>query len=484
MNPERSFTLPTRATLCLLFAFALSFTFFAVQSGDCVMYLALARDFLLKGQWPVGDPYLYSIPQSQLHIAHEYLSYLIFYGAWLIAGYAGLIFLKMLILSAMFTVALRATPTERGTSPLWMAFWILAVVAGSFRFIERSSLFSDLFSVALVWWLIDRKKITRRLVIELTVFFALWVQLHPGFLIGVAILGLWSAWNFIFTPGFRNWKVLGLVLPIAVLALNPLGLEGALYPLLFGMQEAAVLKLHNLEWFPSYHPAFRYTPEVLAFWTLCLATFFLLWRERAWLTLRGVLALFAMTSAIYAVRFVPWASFALLVLLKPWAVFKWKIAPLRAISFVLTATMVFITIHNFGWGYNSSSGPRLPSLTLDSHFFPEKTLQFLKAQPLSGRVYNAHDFGAYMIWSGFYPVFHHGFVTDMDFYENEVTGLFRSSDKFFELVKKYKWTMLLVDKNGGYPYFYRILKDQTDWKIVAEDDASYLIYYMPTPPNL
>ena len=39
----------------------------------------------------------------------------------------------------------------------------------------------------------------------------------------------------------------------------------------------------------------------------------------------------------------------------------------------------------------------------------------------------------------------------MDFYENEVTGIFRSSDKFFELVAKYNWTMLLVDKNGGYP---------------------------------
>ncbi len=484
MTLERSLQIPPRAIFWLLFAFALSFTFFAIQSGDCVMYLALARDFLLKGRWPVGDPYLYSIPQSQLHIAHEYLSYLIFYGAWLLCGYAGLIFLKMLILATMFAVVLRAPLRERNLSPLWMALWILAVVAGSFRFIERSSLFSDLFSVVLIYWVVEQKQITRGWILKLIALFAIWVQLHPGFLMGVAILGLWTAWHLVFTPDFRNRKILYLILPLVVLALNPLGIDGALYPLLFGMQEAAVLKLHNLEWFPSYHPAFRFTPEVIAFWTLAIATLFLMWRERAWLTLRGVLALFAMVSAVYAVRFVPWASFALLLLIKPWAIFKWRIAPLKAMTYLLTATMLLITIHNFGWGYNSSSGPRKPALGLDSHFFPEQTLQFLKTQPITGRVYNAHDFGAYMIWSGFYPIFHHGFVTDMNFYENEVTGIFRSSDKFFELVKKYNWTMLLVDKNGGYPYFYKILKDRTDWKIVAEDDASYLIYCMPTPPNL
>src|SRR5665213_4635165 len=67
----------------LLFFFALSFTFFAIQSGDVLMYLTLARDFLVHGEWPTVDPYLYSLPNAQLHIAHEYLSYFIFYGAWL-----------------------------------------------------------------------------------------------------------------------------------------------------------------------------------------------------------------------------------------------------------------------------------------------------------------------------------------------------------------------------------------------------------------
>jgi len=34
----------------LLLIFALSFCAFAIQSGDAVMYLALARDFLMQGK--------------------------------------------------------------------------------------------------------------------------------------------------------------------------------------------------------------------------------------------------------------------------------------------------------------------------------------------------------------------------------------------------------------------------------------------------
>jgi len=462
----------------LLFTFALSFTFFAIQSGDALMYLALARDFLMHGEFPKEDPYLYSLPHAQLHIAHEYLSYFIFYGAWSALGFAGLILLKALVLGVLFALVLRAEPRAKNSSVLFCALWILAVVAGSFRFIERTSLFSDLFCVVMVSWLVEQKTVTRGFIVRLTALFLLWVQLHPGYPLGLIMLTIWAAHMAWSNPELRKKDLLWLLIPVAVLVLNPLFIDGALYPFHFALNEAQVLKLHNFEWFPSYHPAFRFAPEIIAYWGLLLGTFFILFREKAWFTLRGLLALFAALCGIQAVRFVTWASFALLILVKPWAELRLNFRFLRP---VLAGLMVLILVKNLTIGYTASSGKRIPRAELDRKFFPIGTVEFLKAHPIPGTLYNAHDFGNYLVFMNYKPIFHHGFVTDMDFYEHDVVGIFHGQQQFLETAKKYGWTKLLVDKHGSYPYFYKILSPLTDWKIVAEDEASYLIYYLPDP---
>jgi hypothetical protein len=462
----------------LLFFFALSFTWFAIQSGDVLMYLALARDFLLQGRWPDHDPYLYSLSGADLYIAHEYLSYLIFHAAWWLGGFTGLIALKSLLLAGLFIIPLRAQPFERALSPLWICLWICAVFAGSFRFIERSSLFSDLFCVLLLHTLLTHERVTRNLVVRLMLLFVAWVQLHPGFPLGLALLTLWAAWHLWFSPAFRTRDVLWLALPVAMLILNPRGLEGVLYPFRFAAYEAAVLKRGNFEWLPTYHPLFRFTPEVLAYWALGLTALFLLWRGRAWLSLRGVFALFTFASGVQAVRFVPWAAFALVLLLKPWAQLRSARLPMLKLTYALGALMFVLACKNLTFGYHSSSGPRRPIAALDPAHFPLHTLDVLRTHPIPGRLYNVHDYGSYLVWMGYTPIFHHGFVTDMDFYAHDVLGVFESQERFLELAHKYGWTMLLVDKAGSYHYFHRILSPLTNWRIVAEDESSYLIYDM------
>lgn len=465
-----------RPVAWVLFIFALSFTFFQIQSGDVLMYLAIARDFLLKGTLPSSDPYLYSLSGAELHVAHEYLSQLLFYGAWAALGLPGLTILKIIILACVFITVLRAEPREMNGSPLWILLWVLAVLAASFRFIERSSQFSDLFCVLLVYWLASENRVTRSLIIRLTVLFLLWVQLHAGYPIGLAILGVWALWHALRTPGFELKRLPWLLLPVLALLLNPLGLTGALYPFKFAMNEAVVLKRHNFEWFPSYHPAFRFAPETIACWVLLAACLVIFVKEKALLTVRGALAVVAVASVINAVRFIPWASFALVLLIKPYSGVRRVPAWLPK---TICALLVLISIKNVVFGYKGSSGPRTPRFGLDPNFFPEKTVKFLRENPIPGRMYNAHDFGSYLIWTGYVPVFHHGFVTDMNFYENDVVGVFKGQARFLELAKKYNWTKLLVDKHGSYPYFYKILSPLPEWKIVAEDDASYLIYLLP-----
>jgi hypothetical protein len=471
--------LTSKLTPALLLLFALSFTFFAIQSGDVMMYLALVRDFLLHWEWPASDPYLYSLEGAELHIAHEYLSYFLYYYAYQGLGYFGLTLVKMILFGAVFLLVLRAPPRTNQTSPLWMALWMVAVLASSFRFIERTSILSDLFLVLLVSWLLEERQITNRFVAKLTVLFLVWMQLHPGYPLGLVAIGIWAVWHSWFTPEFKKARLPWLMLPALVLLINPLGLEGAIYPFKFALHEARTLKLYNYEWFPTYHAAFRSTREIIAFWILLAATLFLVWRERAWLSLRGCLALFVAASGVMAIRFVPWSSFALLVIVKPWTELR---RPFRLLSPALAIVMAILAIKNVTVGYTSSSGPRIPRTGLDESFFPITTLEFLKANPIPGELYNSHDFGSYLVWRRQTPIFHHGFVTDMEFYENDVVGVTSSQQQFLDLAEKYNWTKLLIDKYGSYPYFYGILSALPDWKIVAEDEASILIYRLPDDP--
>jgi hypothetical protein len=352
-------------------------------------------------------------------------------------------------------------------------------MAASFRFIERSSLISDLCTLVLARWLLESYMIDRRLILRLTLLFGLWIQCHPGFPVGIALLAIWVVWNLIFSPQAKITDLPWLALPILVLFVNPLGPEGVFYPVKFALEQAPTFKHFNYEWFPAYHPAFRWTPEVVAFWLLSAVCLFVIAREKSWRSLRTWFALFAIAVGATAVRFVPWASFLMLMSIKPWANFK-DIRLRPWVETLVRMILALVTVKNLALGYSSSSGPRHPGFEIDPAHIPTATLDFWRKNRIAGNLYNSQEFGAYLIWQGILPVFHHGFVTDMDFYRQDVMGVFQSQSRFLELAKKYDWTMLLVDKSGGgYPYFYKILSSLSDWKIVAEDDSAYLIYHLP-----
>lgn len=470
----------SRILVVSLFLFAFSFTLFALQSGDAIMYLNLAKDFVLKPGWATNDSYVYSLSNPPLIWTHEYLSFLLFYGAYTLAGPAGLILLKSILWSAAFLLVLTAPPRDKNISKLFLLFWILAVLAASFRFIERSSLISDVALIALTVFLINRDRLIKWEILGLSLGFALWAQFHPGFPLGFAMLGLWATHR---TFVKRTWTLkenLWLLGPVAAPIIHPDGFEAWIYPLRFGLTEAAIFKKYNYEWLPSYHVLFRFAPETIAYWVLVALSAFILIRNRPWRDLNGWLAVFFIAVGCSAVRFIPWTAFALIVVLKPYFELRSLRTDLGFKSRIaVAALLIAIAVKNLLYGYSSSSGERLPEFRLDPKFFPETSVSFLLSHPIPGRLYNAHDFGSYLIWRGYRPIFHHGFMTDMEFYENDVMGVFRSRARFQELAAKYNWTMLLVEKNANFTYFYNILKDLPEWKIVAQDEASFLIYKLP-----
>ena len=451
-----------------LFVFGVSLTLFQIQSGDVLMYLSLARDFIFGAFSGDADPYLYSLPHATLVWTHQWASYVVFYGAWLTAGAAGLIALKAILLSAIFWLVL--SDDEDQPLGLWPGLWMIGITAASFRFVERGSLFSDLALVLLVRWLLTAPTLTRALITRLTILFLLWAQVHPGYPLGFALLGIWAVHR-------RAWSA-WLALPILAPLLNPAFARGYLYPFRFAVNEAQTLKHFNYEWFPSYHPAFRFAPETIAYWIFAFVSVVVIARARRPRDLRTWFAVFSLSIGAGAVRFIPFAVFSTLMCVRPWTAFaSLRIAPwLARIGIALTLALA---LKNVALGYESSSGRRKPGFAFDAAYFPTTNLEILRHQSIPGRLYATQDFGATLIWNRLTPIFDHGFVTDMAFYRDEVVGTLNSPEVFFRLAQTYGWTMLLVEKRNAYRSFYAFLKDRPEWRIVGEDAASYLIFRQP-----
>jgi hypothetical protein len=153
------------------------------------------------GRFPATDPFLFSLPSYAWHIEHEWLSYLVFYAVFRAAGFAGLVLFKtVLILIPVLLLFLLCRCQGALKLCAISAALLLAFFAGADRLLERASLFSDaLLLVVLLLLYFNSRRLSATLFI-IPALFLLWVNLHPGFILGLAVL-----WMFIAGSVIARW---------------------------------------------------------------------------------------------------------------------------------------------------------------------------------------------------------------------------------------------------------------------------------------
>ena len=127
--------------------FIISMTCFAIQSEDLFMYLAIAREYFKTGAFPVTDPFLYSISSFSWTILHQWLGYLSFYGLYELGGFDLIIIVKTVCITGFLCFPLLRVRKSSEASLVWAVSVLIAMLAMSFRMMERTSLFSDFFVV-------------------------------------------------------------------------------------------------------------------------------------------------------------------------------------------------------------------------------------------------------------------------------------------------------------------------------------------------
>ncbi|HYB92054.1 MAG TPA: hypothetical protein VEC38_13545 [Candidatus Binataceae bacterium] len=157
-------------------------------------HLRFGADALARGHLFMRDPYAYSIPGLPW-VSHEWLSEIVL--AWMYAklGVVGLKLVRFACAAAMVIFLAGAVGETSAAIGIQLAALGLAVIALMPEMEFRPQAFSYAMLSA-VMWLIARDNYGRRAPLWIAIpMLALWCNLHGGFVIGLAALGIYTGWT-------------------------------------------------------------------------------------------------------------------------------------------------------------------------------------------------------------------------------------------------------------------------------------------------
>lgn len=446
-------------------------------SPDVYMYVAIA-DHWLKHGVPTQDPFIID-PVKPFQIMHEWLSYFVFWGIHEVAGFDGAILFKAGLFASMSALVTRAGAKFRAN---WLAYAVAlaaALTSAHFRMSERTSIFSDVFELvvllfALTLFYAERVDI-KKSAIGFFLLFALWTNLHAGWLFGLALLT--CAVGFRVLRRRTEWRLFAIVIAATFgLFVKPDGIYGVMYPFEFSQKLRELYSMYYVEWAPIYVDLLLNFIEVkvfLVFAVLGSAAVLFMGFRRSWVEgiyLSMLVALLVGPTFMHS-RFVVVSAFGLAML----CCFAFRNskppgAPAIAIaSSLATGTAAFF----IAWPIQGQESP--VKFGVDETLMPTSALEELGKLP-EGNVFNSHEFGGAIAWryQGRYKVVFHGFDTDPARFLNDFFPSFENEQICLRTIAKYRIRYFFLDRHGGAASIWKML-EKHGWQIRTYDSAATLL---------
>jgi hypothetical protein len=349
---------------------------------------------------PRTDPFSYT-RAGQPWVAHEWLSELLLYEIDRAMGWGGLIPIFAAVLTAAFFVLyLRCGSSTyiAGVATL-VAAWATVPLWG-----VRPQVLS-LFLTSLWLLILGRSERNPKLLWWTLPLTLLWVNLHAGFAVGLALSALYLAGEWIERalgrspqrPSGPRIAPLIFLLDLLIVPLNPNGLRMFSYP--FETLRSSAMQKYIAEWAsPNFHH-----PEYWPFLLIVLATFAALSWSRLELRSRDLLLLLvSLYAALVSIRLIP--LFVLIAVpLVAMQLGDWPRSDGRRpqpIASTLLNALILLAMAAFAVVHIAQVIQRQPQVEIER--FPARAVAFLQNHPPSGRIFNHYDWGGYLIWK-LYP---------------------------------------------------------------------------------
>ncbi|MEQ1828964.1 MAG: hypothetical protein ABL921_23580 [Pirellula sp.] len=400
--------------IAILMAFFAYIARLSDVTHDAFHEMALIRAFAETGQFPLNDVFAFT-PTVEPTVHHEWGTGLVLY--WVAGasplGLDGMAILRMILVIAIAALAYRVA-RNNGSHPiliflcapilfplLWVGFATL-----------RAQLFTLLFLLLQMLLLQSDWQGKRAWVATWALLYVVWLNMHAGFVVGVAMLVLhvgerwlteiWLAPNRLgvraaYDKLWHHW----ILLPIIVLGLlvNPWGLAYAPYLLRAILMPRPTM----LEWQPLWMTHDSFTS--LAAFALSVLGLGYVAKNRQWTRLRGWL--FCCIAAYMAMKHIRHGSIYALVwmtLMPGWltptafgrsaiaAITNFRTIAIRTAGAIAVACSVFLYFHPLWKATLPSQDPH------GAMVYPVDAVNFLREHQFSGNLMTPFASGAYVSW--------------------------------------------------------------------------------------
>ena len=416
------------------------------------------------------------------YIPHEWLSQVIIYGAFKAAGYSGLMGLLCLLTAAILIGGYALCSIYSGNAKIAflgaMLIWLFSTVGLSIR----PQMIGYLLLIVELVVLHHGTTRNPRWFFALPVLFALWVNCHGSF-----FLGLILAATFLFSAFFNfrigslvshHWdlkhrRTLGLALALSLCALflNPIGLHQVLYPIdtllhqpigLANSEEWQALQLND-----GRSLAWLATLGCIGFVTLVRRSQ-LFWHELLFLILATWLA--ASHRRMLFVFGILIAPILCRLIADLWDYYdpEHDLTMANALFLALSLVAIYLAFPNHA--------DLVAQVEAKS---PVKAVEFIQSHHLSGPIANQYVFGGYLIWAApEYPVLVDGRA---DVFEE--TGVLANFSNWAtlqsppaDLLDHYHINLCLLSKDSPMRFALPLLPG---WTLAYSDNLALVFVRMP-----
>ncbi len=456
-----------------------------VQDPDFWWHIRIGRWMADSGRLPSTDIFTYTAP-NHVWTDHEYLTEI---GMWLVYNAFGTVGIAVafgLITWAGFLVLFRHVRRE----PFLIAGLGLGLgaLAGYPIWGPRAQMITFALTCLELYWLHAYLSGRSRKLTFLPLVMALWANLHGGWVIGFAWLGVaivaeligwaWEPSNPAHKAHVRFLAIVTGACAVAVLA-TPHGFNLYLYP--FQTVASQAQERLIVEWFsPDFHQSYLHAFELMIF--LAIAGFALRRPSLYEFLLVAVALALALQSVRNVALFVAAATPVMINSYSEWwrELSKqkgWKRdIPPRPVFAVVTAFALVVFAAAAGLRVVSLIGPDHQRQS-DSSSYPIAAADWLAAHPEVGtRMYNQYGWGGYLA-NRFYPepnrrVFIFGEAALMgDDLLNKYEDVQTLRSNWRQVLDDYKVDYIVYNRGEA---LANVLATDSQWKLVYQDDVAVI----------
>jgi len=426
---------------------------------------------------PREDPFSYTA-RGQAWVAHEWLTETILFALYSLIGQRGLILAFAFLITCTFILVYLQCEGRP-----WLAAFVLllATLTSAISWGVRPQMVS-LFLSALFLYILARKESRLWLLPPLM---ALWVNLHGGYLLGLALLLLYiigEGVSLLKAPqeGYHRLKKLSslFLLSGAFTLINPHGWRILSYP--FATLGSQAMQAYIIEWFsPDFHQA-QFQPLAVLILLTWLALFF----SRAPRHPKDMLFLLAFGyAALRSARNVPLFAVVAAPILSTHLASLWEGSWLQKRLTQREQTRPNLRWYTLNWfllllilsaGSSKIALALRENESLQRQIFPVAAVDYLEEEELRGNIYNLYQWGGYLIWR-LYPeeqVFIDGRADVYgDQFIEEYLEVYRARRGWRDILERYKVDLVIIERDSA---LATILREDTNWQKKYEDELAVI----------